>query len=143
MNLDLEKLVAAIEQEFDCGLNVFLHQFTLNLLVLPDDSDRDYIEEEYWEEQRLELKNNESHYIEIKKWNSSYSFKVMESFVLNIVDDYIFKTKLSDALEKSKPFRNFRTILDTNNEYLQKWYRFKTLMQKEYIKDQLIDLGIM
>lgn len=60
----------------------------------------------------------------------------------NIEDNRLPKEKLSEGLETAKPFRNFRFILDQNDEYLQRWYQFKSSKQKELVKNQLSELKI-
>ncbi|KQT16921.1 hypothetical protein ASG31_11155 [Chryseobacterium sp. Leaf404] len=67
----------------------------------------------------------------------------MESFAENISGNKVLKAKLPDALENSKPFKNFRNILDRNDEYLQEWYIFRSLKQREFVKKQLTELKII
>ena len=143
MNENIEQLITNIEQEFDTGLMVYLQKKDLTLLSLPDEAQFGFIDDEDWEKAQTEIENNPENYFELDKWDSSYSFKIMNFFVENIDDNAILKAKLSEVLEREKPFKNFRTILDHHEKYLQEWYKFKTLKQKEFIKNQLIALKIL
>lgn len=143
MNTNIEQLIKDIEEEFDTGLKVYLHKKDLTVLSLPNEDQFDITDDEYWEETQAEIENNPENYLELDKWDSSYSFKIMQSFAENIEDNAILKAKLNDALEKAKPFKNFRFILDHHDKYLQEWYKFKTLNQREFIENQLIKLKIL
>lgn len=138
----MEQLITEIEQELDCGLKVYLHIKELTLITFPDDSEFFFVDDEFWETQREKLKGDPVHYIEIEKWNSSYSFRLMSSFTENMDDHPVLKAQLSEALTKPKPFKNFKSILEDYDQNLEEWYSFKSLQQKEFVKDQLIALKI-
>lgn len=142
MEPNKEQIIIDIEQELDCGLRVFLHKNNLNIITLPDEAEIDFMEDEDWEDQKKELEINRKNYVEIEKWDCSYSFKLMEYFVEIVDDDEVLREKLSQALERAKPFRNFRFILDHHDEYLQKWYQFKSSKQREFVKNQLSELNL-
>lgn len=69
-------------------------------------------------------------YIRIQKMNSNQSFRVMEAFLENIKSESL-REKLDNALRVSKPFRNFKYLID-NSDYRQNWFDFKFSSLKIY-----------
>lgn len=125
------------------GMKVYVHKDNFSLLMLPDDDMIGFADREFWEKELEELEENSENYVEIEKWDASYLFRIMKSFAENITGNRILQAKLLDALENSKPFKNFRNILDRYEEHLQEWYSFRALNQREFVKKQLADLEIM
>jgi len=41
------------------------------------------------------------------------------------------------GLSLSKPFRNFKDIIDNENEYRKNWFAFKSAKYIEFVKEQL------
>lgn len=140
MKPNTEQIIIDIQQELDCGMRVYLHKNHLIILTLPDADEIDFMEDEDWQQQKKELKVNQKNYVEIEKWDSSYSFKIMKSFVESLGDNHVLKEKLFEVLERAKPFRNFRSILDEDNDSLQNWYHFKSSKEREFVKNQLSGL---
>lgn len=60
----------------------------------------------------------------------------MENFIEEIIADRHLKYKLQNALEKRKPFRNFKTIIDYS-EYRQAWFDFKKKSLEEHVTNLL------
>jgi hypothetical protein len=48
----------------------------------------------------------------------------MENF-LEVVDDQNLRGRLFSALNKRKPFNNFKQIIDYSGDYREKWFKFK------------------
>jgi len=68
--------------------------------------------------------------------DSRESFQVMEEFV-KTVDDEELRKKLELGLSLSKPFRNFKDIIDDENEYRKNWFAIKSAKYIEFVKEQL------
>ena len=141
--MNTEELIAEIEQELEMGMKVYIHKTDLTILVLPNDDMIDFADDEFWEKEQEKLENNAENYFEIEIWDSSYSFKIMERFAENIHGNRVLQAKLLDTLENSKPFKNFRNILDRHDEYLHEWYQFRALQQRKFVKEQLTNLKII
>ncbi len=60
----------------------------------------------------------------------------MEDFV-KIVKDEKLRGKLELGLSLSKPFRNFKDIIDDDVEYREKWFAFKSAKYIDNVKEQL------
>ena len=55
------------------------------------------------------------------------------------VNDEELQKRLFQALNRPKPFRNFKWIIDNSGEFRQKWFDHKTLQYKKWVKEQLDD----
>ena len=71
-----------------------------------------------------------------EKMDSRESYRVMENFV-DLVEDTELKNKLDLGLSLSKPFRNFKDIIDSESEYREKWFQFKKQKYIEYVIEQI------
>lgn len=69
--------------------------------------------------------------------NSNQSFRVMEAFLENIKSESL-REKLDNALRVSKPFRNFKYLID-NSDYRQNWFDFKFTKNLLWVKNQISD----
>ena len=118
-------VVHEIAEFIDCGLNCYLNPETLELEYLPKNLDDP---EEY------ELMAGESYDEMLKhdQWDkcivveppeSSQGFKIMERFV-DEVDDRRLQKRLIEALNRRRPFANFKQIVETS-PYRQAWFDFK------------------
>ena len=75
-------------------------------------------------------------YFEFEKMESRDSFKIMESFI-DEVNDNVLQDNLVKALNRPKPFRNFKYELESNNDYREQWFQFKEKRMIEWIEDQI------
>lgn len=88
------------------------------------------------EEKWREIKKHPRHYMEIEKPDSNASFRLMEDFLAEIEDAH-FRSRLSETLNKPKPFRHFKNIVDQNEVFRQKWFAFKNQRMIAWVKKQL------
>jgi len=128
-----DRQIYDITQDLECGMNCFVHKVTGEVKSVPEDM----VDEEEWEEVIDEIENDAGNYIEIEKMDSNHSYKVMERFI-DTVEDKQLADRLYNAINRSKPFHNFRYELDYSDEYLKKWYAFKSQAMTEWVKEQLI-----
>jgi len=54
-----------------------------------------------------------------------------------IVDDSILQNKLINALNRPKPFQNFKWQIDNSGEFRQRWFDFKNRCYISSIKTQI------
>ena len=59
----------------------------------------------------------------------------MEEFI-DTVDDEQLKQKLIYALNRNKPFRNFKYEIDYSDEYRQRWFDFKNRKYFEWVEEK-------
>jgi len=139
MKLTDEQIIS-IAEELECGMKVYVHIETKEMRTIIDFDDNFYVDEEEWADEIKEIEENYDKYIQFEKMDSRESFRVMEEFI-EIVKDKELKMKLELGLSLSKPFRNFKDIIDAAGEYREKWFEFKSKKYFEHVKEQLIFLN--
>ncbi len=149
-----KKLVKSIAQSIDAGLVCYINIHTLEVVEifkdLFDTYDLDFDEEDDEFEiddvakllkkdlNKIEGWDNK---IEIEPLHSHESFKIMESFIGNIIPEGNFQNKLINALNRKRPFANFRNLID-DSDYLQDWYDYKQNYLEEHVWEMFQQDGI-
>ncbi len=133
-----EKLIDTITQELDCGFVCYLHKETGEYTSVLDENDMMFydMEEEFIEEQEKTMElihQNIDDYVEFRKMSSREGYLVMQDFA-ETVSHRITQNKLLIALEKRKPFQNFKYVIDNSN-YREDWFAYKHQRYMEYVKD--------
>lgn len=131
-----EEQIKSIAEDLDCGMAVYVNKETQEIKSIIDTDDYLYTEDELLDDDKKEIEENYDKYIEFNKMDSREAYQVMEEFV-NTVDDEELRKKLELGLSLSKPFRNFKDIIDCEGEYREKWFAFKSSKYIEYVKEQL------
>jgi hypothetical protein len=80
-------------------------------------------------------------YEEIKRWESSEEFELMEEFAGRSQNGRL-RAELSEALNGRKPFRRFKDALDGWPEAREAWFAFRDHAHRERIRRWLNTLGI-
>lgn len=135
-----ENTIREIYQDLDCGMRCFYNPNTDELKSLPDFNSDPYADKEMWQDVSEELDSNFENYIEFEKMPSRESFLIMTDFIDNITDKRI-QARLINAINKSKPFQNFKYEIDNSGEYRQKWVDFKEQEYYKWIKNQIADFN--
>jgi hypothetical protein len=91
---------------------------------------------EPWEEDLKDLEENWGDYLEIDGMSSDDSFKVMADFAEE-VDNPFVRERLINALNRLKPFRNFKREIDDSGKYRDRWFEFKHQRYVEWVKNQI------
>jgi hypothetical protein len=136
--------IKEIAENLDCGLHCYWNKKTSEILFLPeelgylldDDSDESDIGDEWLQEDFDTIKNNLEDIVVIEKPNSNYSFEIMEAFAEQLPNKLEFKLKLFQALNRNKPFREFKFIID-NSDYREEWFAFKALKLQQWVEEQI------
>ena len=132
----MEELIFAM-QDHSYFLNHYLDTKTGDIIPLSEDSD--CIEEE---EDRDKIESDESNrFIYIEPIGSSESYRIMEDFIYQISNNEI-KMKLSQAINRSKPFRRFKDQLSEYPDIEEKWFEYNDSRMKEYALEWLKNNGI-
>jgi hypothetical protein len=133
-------LVKEIAGNLDAGLICYLNPDTLELEDIPENLVNDPYEFEAMTGTSLEdwgLKNSEwENCLTFEPLESHESFQIMETFTNNLVDTR-FQEKLANALNRRKPFANFKVIID-NSAYRQNWFDFKNQWMENHVKELLL-----
>lgn len=129
--------IKAVAAELDCGMRAFVHLTSGEFIFVPNADDLIGIDLNAWKDDIKLLKKKAKEYYEIEKWWSSQAFDLMREFAEQLQTNEVLQSKLFKALNKNKPFREFKFVIDNSGEYRQAWFDFKNAWQQEYVARQL------
>ena len=138
MNIPEEK-INQIADLLDFGLRVFYNLKTgeiKDIMVIDNWIDSGLIEKGENPDDTEEIEKNRADYFEFENLDSYHSFQIMVDFTESVEDERL-REKLIDALNRSKPYRNFKTIIDYSGPYRQEWFSFKKNRFIEWVKEQI------
>ncbi len=133
-----EKQIVEIADNLDAGMICYYNLKTGEIKSVPDFDSRPYAEEEAWEDDLEIIDDNRKDYFKFTGFESRENFRIMVDFAESIEDKKI-QAKLFDALDKPKPFKNFKFQIDNSGEYRSKWFEYKAMRQIQNIKEQIDD----
>lgn len=128
--------IKEIAEQMDMGMESFLNKETGELVFVPDLDQFYGMDLEGWDEDFDKLKKNKKKFVEIDKMGSHDSFQVMQDFAEQVNDSFI-RTRLLEALERRKPFSNFKDAVDNSGNYREQWFAFKDKRNIEWVEDAL------
>ena len=128
--------IKSIAGDLECGMRCYLNLKSKEIKTILDFDRHIGADEELWEDEIRELEENWTDYFEIENMTSRESFSVMEDFTEQ-VEDQNLKDRLKYALNRPKPFQNFKYEIDYSGEYRQKWFDFKSERYIEWVRDQI------
>ena len=133
-----DEQISDIAQDLEAGLKCFIHKVTGDVKTLPDELNSNMeMDEELWQDVIDEIDNDEENFIVIEGMDSRESYMLMEKFIDTLEDKQII-ARLTNAINVPKPFHTFRYELNYSDEYLQKWYAFKSQQMIEWVKKHLL-----
>ena len=142
INFNKNKLIKEIAEQLECGNKAFIHKQTKQTIIIPDTENNIYADDSLFEDELEELENNFDNYHRIESMTSTESFEIMERFTMDLIDNETLQNKLIDALNKRKPFREFKFIIDNSGSYRNKWFDFKNEEYLLFVEKQFSRLGI-
>lgn len=126
-----------IADSLDTSLRCF-YQFSTGEVVELIDRDHPYYDPlDELEEDWKKVDDHPDDYLELERMSSSQSFRVTEAFIDEVSNQQL-AARLLSALERPKPFRNFKSLVD-DSEYRELWFKFKKNKTAEWIKEQIDD----
>ncbi len=134
MNLS-NKLIKEAAEFLEMGMICYINKETNQIISIPN-PDGVYFDEELWIEDLNKIENNADKYISLEPMSSRDAFRMMEDFVMQVPDIKI-RNRLIYALNKNKPFKNFRYEVDYHEEIRQQWFKFKAYRYEEYVRELL------
>lgn len=134
-----KEIISRIAQNIDMGMICFINTDTMEYDYIPgegydafDNNEREDLFREVFDKI-----NSWEHLIRIAPPESWQSFRIMEQFIENCIpDNDTLKKRLWDALDRRKPFRNFKFIID-DSEYRQRWFDFKQSQLEQLVLEEL------
>jgi Uncharacterised protein family (UPF0158) len=103
--------INSIVDELTSGMNVYLNTETNEIKSIFDFDQHPDVDISGWREEIEELEKNPEKFMQIEKMDSRSEFRIMDDFV-ETVEDRELRKKLELGLSLSKPFRNFKDIID-------------------------------
>lgn len=126
-----------IAGELDAGCRAFYHKPTGQLVFILDSSKFPIID---WEAEDLEtlakIETNPQTYIEIEAMRSGDAYRVMVDFAEQLTNQRL-QEKLLRALDKPKPFREFKYVIDNSGIHREEWFAFKNQQYVDWVRRQL------
>ncbi len=132
-----QQQIKEIPEELDSGLRCFIHKENGEILTFPDTFKNIGIDTEPWEEEMEKLDDNFLDYYEIDQMESYDSFQIMEGFTESLSDSNHLKNKLIAALNRKKPFREFKFVIENSGEYRKMWFDYKNQKLIEWVNDSI------
>ena len=86
------------------------------------------------------MENNWGDYVEIEKPQSKDNFEIMVNFAEHLGDNNQIKNKLFNALNKKKPFREFKFVVDNSGKYRQQWFDFKSSQLEKWVVERFNEI---
>ena len=137
-----DQQIKEIADNLDSGMRCFYNKQTGIIKTVLNFDSWIGADEEPWEEELKEIDENWSDYFEFKGMTSRESFNLMADFAESI-DNPRLQDRLFNALNKSKPFQNFKWQIDNSGEYRQQWFDFKNMHYIELVKKQIDNNNII
>jgi len=135
--LKYKKIVKEIAETIDTGFICFLNLDTLETESIPNDDDYLFEFKSAAEESGEEFKYSEwEHCIKFEPLPSYEAFRIMEGFIDDVVDDDKVRNRLINALNRRKPFANFKNVIDSS-QYRQAWFDYKQQQLEIKVWDKL------
>ena len=131
-----EKQIEEIADNLDCGMRCFYNLKSGEIKTILNFDSWIGADEEPWEEESNEVDENWSDYFEFIGFESHESFQIMADFAESIEDKGL-QNKLISALNKRKPFQNFKWQVDNSGEFRQRWFDYKKMRYIQWIKEQI------
>lgn len=145
-----DQTIEDITEEVSVGMNVYIHEKSGEILVIPDEDPDELISTvgedafaESWGGSFKKLDENPEAYLQIRPWTSHQAFDIMADFADQLPKEYRpLKIRLMEALERQKPFRNFKNIVE-GSKLREDWFAFRHEQEKELIKKELRSLNLI
>ncbi len=133
-----EEQLSEIVQNLDMGLRCVYLLKTGEIVAVPDFDYGDWssLDPEDWQEELDKIKANKGKYFEFKGMTSSDRYHIMADFA-RTADNPRLRDRLEEALDKRKPFRHFRQVVDEIEDYRQKWFGYERQRLLELIMNQI------
>ena len=137
-----DQQIKEIAEELDTGFRCFFNIKTREIVAVPDFIENPDFDQEYFEEDLKKLETNADQYIEIEKPSSRDSFNIMLGFTDQLTGNEELKEMLFSALDRKKPFSNFKFLIDNSGIYRQQWFDFKNDQLKKWVIDKFNEANL-
>lgn len=136
LTIDTDMLIVALE-DHGTEHEHFLNLETGEIAIVFDESVSGEINEEFAQD----MEGHPEKYRRIEPIFSGQAFDVMVEFVESLAESKA-KQRLGDALNRRRPFRNFKDTLHYFPEIREDWFRFQEQAYKQFALQWLHREGI-
>ncbi len=131
-----EEKIKEIAEELECGMVCYYNIKTGKVVSILDPDNYAMMNSEFWEKELRKIHSKINDYLIFENFDSRESFNMMADFA-NSINDKSLSDALLDALDRPKPFRRFKNVIDNSGPYREIWFEFKSMRYIESVKDQL------
>ena len=135
-NKQINQLVHDIAEMIDCGHICFLNPETMEHIDIPQHVFDSGDNREFYDDDLDKIDTEWAHFIRIEPPDSNEGFRIMEDFAEVIIPEGKLKHQIIDALNRKKPFQNFKWLIE-GSEYREEWFKFKKTRLEEYVREIL------
>jgi len=128
LTIDFEELIDVFEDSSDS--HVYHIDTKKNEIIYYNDD----IGEPVGVKEKLDACSDDDRYLYIPSKHPKHNYYIMEMFVYTI-ENFDVAEKFHNALERKKPFRNFKDLLYEYPEIREKWFEYK----RNVIKNETIN----
>jgi hypothetical protein len=130
-------VIKPIAEQLDIGCRVFLHRSSGAICTFVDREN--FMDLDDGSEAILQqfMKHESAGYVEVERWSTQEAFEMMADFAEQIEGEPVLQQRLTAALNKPKPFRNFKFVIDNAGPPRQQWFAFKNARQEGYVEKRL------
>ncbi|MBK6330978.1 MAG: hypothetical protein IPF62_10840 [Bacteroidetes bacterium] len=129
--------IKEIAEQLECNFRAYIHKKNGQMIFIPNEDVMPEIDMDEWNDEIKQLENDYANYFEIDKWTSREAFEMMNDFAEQLTDNKQLQSELFVALNKKKPFREFKFVIDDAGDYRQVWFDFRNKQQHEFVAKQL------
>ncbi|HYD21504.1 MAG TPA: UPF0158 family protein [Flavipsychrobacter sp.] len=122
----------SIAQDLESGMVCFYHIKTGEVESYPNDLDDSYAE--YWQDVLDKINAGIADYIRFDVPTDHESFCFMADFANDLADEDM-RDRFIAALQKRKPFQQFKSLLNYYPDMLEEWYKYRSLCFIRYVKE--------
>lgn len=131
--LQQPEVLKDIAEELDMGMVCFYHLQTGAVESIPDADNSEMDDPELWRETIDKVEDDYDNYLRFEPMGSRESFLIMTDFVEELPAGKE-RYRLADALERPKPFQQFKNRLHDYPTLLEQWYAYKLQRYIAYVK---------
>lgn len=132
--------IKEIADTINCGFVCHWNIKNNRLIFMPNDEGFDPVYNDAWDDDLEELETNSGDYRKIEQPDSRESFNMMEDFIDELPDNTRIKVTLIEALNKKKPFREFKYQIDNAGDYRELWFKFRDKKLIDYVQERIDDI---
>jgi hypothetical protein len=131
-----DKQILEIADTLETGMKCYYNIKTGKIKEIPDFDTWTEIDDEVWEKDLNEIDEHPDDYLEFEGFSSNESFQIMADFAESITDTKLQKN-LFHALNRPKPFQNFRGQINISGDFRKQWFEFRRMRFIEQVKKQI------